>query len=307
MQSAPPFPLAGESAALGAALIWSVSTTIYARYGKGVSAATLNLVKSSVAIVCLVVLGSALSVDIPRDPILFAELAASGIIGLALGDTALFAALKRLGAQLTTSLQCLAPPISALVAALVLGETMTLQEVLGMLVTTGAVAGIVFFSGRESADRKVPGAPGRRLLSGIAFAVISATCQGTQIVISRHALQQVHVVTGTAMRIAPAILLLTVMRLVKAPVGVPLAPKEAIGRRAALYLCIAAFLGTFVGLMLMSASAKYAKAGVAAALTSTYPIWIMPIAFFVLRERISWQRALCTVIAVCGIIVLVMS
>ncbi len=298
----PPFPLAGELASLGAALIWSVSTSIYARFGRALSAASLNLLKNAVAIVCLGALGLALSVEVPADPSLYAWLAASGVIGLALGDTALFAALKRLGAQVTSSLQCLTPPISAMVAALFLGETMTIREVCGMLLTAGAVGGIVYFSGRE--QRQSPGVPGGRVVSGIVFAVLAAACQGTQIVISRHALQQVHVVTGTAMRIAPAILLLILMRQVKSKAE-RAAPRVPMGAREAGFLLVAAFLGTFVGLILMSVGAKYTKAGIAAALTSTYPIWILPISRFVLKEKISWQRVTCTLLAVSGIIILV--
>ena len=70
-------------------------------------------------------------------------------------------------------------------------------------------------------------------------------------------------------------------------------------------LSLAAFAGTFLGVLLMSFGAKYAKAGVAAALTSTYPVWIVPIAKFILKERVSWQSAVCTALAVGGIILMV--
>lgn len=293
--------MAGELASLGAALIWSVSTSIYGRFGRALSAAALNLLKNVVAIVCLAALGFTLSLEVPHDPAIYAWLAASGLVGLALGDTALFAALKRLGAQVTASLQCLSPPISALVAVFFLDEKMSVREICGMMLTTFAVGGIVYFSGREP---KRPDMPVSRILPGVLFAILAATCQGAQIVMSRHALQEVNVIAGTAMRIGPAVLLLTVMTFGRRSPR-PSLPRAKMGRRETLYLLVAAFLGTFCGLILMSVGAKYAKAGVAAALTSTYPLWILPIAHFVLKEKIAWPRAVCTLLAVGGIVILV--
>ena len=55
----------------------------------------------------------------------------------------------------------------------------------------------------------------------------------------------------------------------------------------------------------MSFGAKYAKAGIAAALTSTYPVWIVPIAKYLLGEKVTWQGAVCTLFAVAGIILMV--
>src|SRR3954462_4312699 len=93
----PPFPLAGEIASLGAALIWSMTMSIFTRHGAKGPAASLNLYKNFVAITCLVAAVLVVRPELPTDPRLFLWLAGSGIVGLSLGDTALFAALKRLG------------------------------------------------------------------------------------------------------------------------------------------------------------------------------------------------------------------
>ncbi len=298
---APPFPLAGELSALGAAMIWSISTTIYARHGRVFSSAFLNLFKNVVALVLLTIVIVTLALPLPRfatEADTYFWLAASGVVGLALGDTGLFAALRRLGAQLTTSIQCLSPPISALIAAIFLHESMTTPELVGMLVTAGAVAGIVYFRDQTSLDAPA----GKVLLGGIVFALISATCQGAQVVMQRHALLSgVHVIVGTALRIGPALLVLLAMNAPKLRAE----PPATVVKKPWAFLFVAAFLGTFLGLILASVGAKYAKAGVAAALTSTYPVWVMPIARVYLNERIGWPRAACTVLAVCGIIILV--
>ncbi len=297
----PPWPLAGEIASLSAALIWSGSMSVFSVHGKAVPARALNLYKNLVAITCLTVAALALHPPLPESGEPFLLLGLSGIIGLSIGDTALFAALSRLGAQATSASQCLAPPIAALVAVAFLGEHLTAFETSGLLLTTCSVAAIIYFGQRGGAHLAL--LPKKVLFQGLAFALLSATCQGVQMVIARHALQGVHVVYGTMMRIAPAIVVLFFLTLLgKEPAKLS---TVFANRRRAVFLSLAAFAGTFVGVLLMSFGAKYAKAGVAAALTSTYPVWIVPIAKFILKERVSWQSAACTALAVAGIILMV--
>ena len=300
--SSAPFPLIGELASLGSALSWAIATTIYSRFGLGISAASLNLFKSVISVVGMVVLAAIMGLPWPTSPSLYLWLGASGLVGLALGDTALFAAFKRIGAQLTTSIQCLAPPIAAVIATICLREHLTSGETIGMLVTAGATFGLVYLRGREEKSAAIAGA-GRRLGIGIALALFSAVCQGGQIVISRFALADIDVVVGTAMRLMPAVVLLIIM------LGVQrtsiAAPSIPLSGRAKIWLTFAAVLGTFVGLMLMSLGAKYAKAGVAGALSSTYPIWIMLISRVVVKEKFSAPRVAMSFLAVLGVVILV--
>lgn len=298
--STPPFPLAGEAASLAAALIWSGSLSLYAKFATGIPASAMNFYKGVIAVFCL---GIAALVTAPvwvSDPWALMILGASGIVGISLGDTALFGALARLGAQITSSCQCLAPPIAAIVAALILGESLSLREAVGMLVTTGAVAAIILYSRREGAQ--LAGIDRMSLLVGLALAVLAAFCQGAGLVMSRYALQAMDVVTGTLVRLTPALLVIGLLLLMSGETRqlrfVWREPKRA------LILAVASFAGTFVGLILMSAGIKYAKAGIAAALNSTYPIWIIPIAHFALGERITWQAAVCTCVAVLGIVLM---
>jgi drug/metabolite transporter (DMT)-like permease len=72
-------------------------------------------------------------------------------------------------------------------------------------------------------------------------------------------------------------------------------------RKDAVRLALAAIIGAFCGLVLLSIGTKYSKAGISSALSSTYPIWIIPFARVYLGEKGNWQSILCTVVAVGGI------
>jgi drug/metabolite transporter (DMT)-like permease len=259
----------------------------------------MNLFKNGVAVVCLILSLLILRPPLPAGsygPILW--LALSGIIGIALGDTAFFAALKHLGTQVTSAIQCLAPPVAALVAAWAWGETLSIAEMSGMTLTVSAVFGIIYFGKKDGAA--LAHLSRRDLGVGIVLAVLSALCQAMGIVISRYSLQDVHVIPGTLLRLLPAVLVLTVTGILS-PRGLAMG---LIFRKGILpyRLALAAFAGAFVGLILMSVGTKYAKAGVVAALSSTYPIWIIPFARIYLHEKGNWQSALCAVIAVLGIV-----
>lgn len=292
-----PFPLFGELNALTAALLWAGSLCAFRHFGEGVSSHTLNLFKNAVAMGCLLVALALQRPELPGEASPWLELALSGVVGLAIGDTLLFAALKRLGAPLTAAIQCLSPPATALLALLFLDETLTILQVTGMAITVLSVAGVIHFGRRESSAR--PGVSWAALAGGLLCAVGAAVSQAGGIVLSRHALQEVPVLLGTAIRVAPAILLLGLLELRQTPS--PLAGRRFRTGRQVAALAAAAFCGTFLGVLCLSAGAKYAEAGVTSTLSSTFPIWILPIAAVFLGERCGWASVLSTFLAVGGI------
>lgn len=134
----------GEIAALSASAVWAMASIIFSRLGKTVSALALNWLK------CAIALGLMFAVLFILDGRLWphslsleetALLAASGLVGLAVGDTAFFGALNRLGARRTLLFAALAPPMTALMAVPVLGEPLGAPLVVGMALTMGGVDG----------------------------------------------------------------------------------------------------------------------------------------------------------------------
>lgn len=295
------FPLIGEAAALGAAIIWSGSTSLYTFFGVGIPAQILNLFKNTVAFLFLTLTVLIIAAPITGSIEDYLALALSGVIGLSVGDTALFAALKKLGAQITSSIQCLAPPISAGLALLFLDEQLTTIEWAGMLVTVSAITGVILTSRKA---RALTNLSRREIITGVVFAILAATCQGTAIVIGRYAFQNVDVIQGTLCRVFPATIVLSIL-VFKNSRKLNFSAVSA-NRRKFFYLAVASFAGTFLGLILMSIGVKFAKAGIAAALTSTYPIWIIPIARFILKEQVTAISGGLTVLAVAGIVLMML-
>lgn len=290
--------LLGEASALGAATIWAFSMTLYTRFGRAISPRVLNLYKSMVAIAFLTLLGSLKGWDWPESTEVYRNLLISGAIGLALGDSLLFFALQTLGAQKTSVIQCLSPALAAVLAWIAFGEKLSVWEWSGLLLTTGALGFLMIGHARES--REVHEA--KLWWLGVSAALGSALCQALAMITLRHSLQGGDVWTGTLIRILAAFVLLGGLSIllgeIKSFVTLFQPPSKG------LALGFAAFLGTFIGLLLMSTSAKYAKAGVATALSSTSPLWLVPITHFFLKETVTRRAILCTVAAVAGVILM---
>jgi drug/metabolite transporter (DMT)-like permease len=261
-----------------------------------VPSAGLNLYKNFVALSCLTMTALVVGFQLPDDRMRIGAFALSGLIGLALGDTLFFHGIKTIGVQRSSVIQCLAPPLAAVISFFAFGEVLSQWEWLGLLVTTAALAWLMALRNQG------PQAAVELDWSGVAAAIGSAVCQALAVIILRQSLQGVDVISGTLLRILPAMLVLSVMSYRKGGWE----PLRQVFRpvRNGLILSFAAFMGTFLGLLLMSTGAKYAKAGVTTAISSTYPVWILPIAHFLLGERVSWKSVALTLLAVAGIAIM---
>lgn len=116
----------GETAALTAAALWAIATVLFGRLGKTLSPLVLNLVKGGIAIAFIsltLVLRSGTAPQLPGASVLWLVL--SGAIGIGLGDTAYFSAVNHLGPRRALLMECLAPPLSAVLALVFLKETLS--------------------------------------------------------------------------------------------------------------------------------------------------------------------------------------
>lgn len=297
----PPFHLAGEVASLGAALIWAWSLSAWRKFGDGVSPYFLSLFKTTVAFALMALTAFATWTPCPAFTSAVLVLVVSGIVGFVIGDTTMYAALSRLGAQMTAATQSLSPPIAALVAMAILGERLSLREALGMLLCVTGITFVVYFSSGERAG--IGRIERKKLVNGLCFASVSAVSQAIVVVMQRQAFQDVDLLWGNMFRLAPPAIILFLFHAVYSRRF----PVETLRweRKRTSGLCMASFAGTFIGSLLLAAGTRYTKAGVAAVLTSSYPIWIIPIAVFYLHEKTNVWRIVGTVVAIAGIGIMV--
>lgn len=75
-------------------------------------------------------------------------------------------------------------------------------------------------------------------------------------------------------------------------------------RNMLLRLSAAMFLGTYIGVWLVNTGLKFTYAGIAATLTATSPIWVLPLAHYFSGDRMTTRSVVGALIAVAGIALL---
>ncbi len=291
--------LSGEGAALLAALLWAIASLIYQRLGRSVSPLWLNFSKGVVAIALLVVT-LLLVGSVPFSPTLWPVilLLLSGVVGIGLGDVAYFVALNSLGPRRTLLLECLAPGLAAMLALVSLNEQLAWRQVGGIGLT---MLGIVWVL----RDRTPETAPSVPLLNrqGLIFAVLASLGQASGAVLSRGALIQsgIDPLWSTLVRLLGAqIILIGLLRQHREP-----NPFQGGDRRSLItIIAITAFFSTYLGIWLQQVALHNSPAGIAQALTSTSPLFVLPLAAW-RGERLRPPVLLGTAIAVLGVWILV--
>jgi len=291
----------GEIAALGAAFVWAIALCLYRRWGYGIKPWGLNLFKNWVGLAGMTVLLLLTRPAWPGDPTIYFALMLSGIAGITIGDTAGYSVLRHLGAPAAAASVCMGPPLSAALAFFFLGESLSGREVLGMWITVLGVGGTLFFTPRASVRADDTFLPSRGW--GVFWLLLGGLSHSLGAVLSRYGMPHVDSYLGTFLRLLPAQIVLLGVRYFQ-PSGVRSLARDP--RRLRLLIATAT-LGTFCGLILMSIGLKYSKAGIATALMSTYPLWVVPIAHYFLGEKVKWQSAIFTAIACVGCAMIVMS
>ncbi len=297
--------LAGEAAALTAAALWAAAVVWFrpaiARHG----ARAVNLLKGLVATVLLAVTAACtggFATLAAAPPAALGWMGASAIAGLTLGDTALFAAVRRTGAHTALLLQTLAPVFTA-VLALPAGERLTPGEWLGAAVVLLGVAMVVGPGARGPAT--VPGEGGAAWRAGLAFGVLAAFGQGAGIALAKPALGALPVLPATFLRLAVGTTGLALLAWRSGALRRTVAAcADPMVRRTAVP---ASVLGTYLAMLLMMASVAWAPATIASVLLSTSPVLGMIVEAVVDRRRPASVAVLGTVVAVAGVAVLTTS
>ena len=299
----------GELAALGGALLWAVSSIIYAQAGQTVVPIVLNFAKGIVAIAFMV-----LTLAIQQNPLPTLDIQAwllligSGIVGIGIGDTVFFMALNSLGARRTVLLEALAPPLAAMLAIAFLGEVLSWTGYGGILFTVLGVTWVVLERTVKTSGNDL--AISVQYRQGIIYGLLAALCQATGAVMTRAALVDtsisplwsglIRLSAGTLLALVMMMVLFTSKRLERHALR-PLRSLSLLG-----LIVITAFASTFLAIWLQQTALKYTAAGIAQALTSTSPLFVIPFAVM-MGDRITVRSVLGVLVALGGIWLLFLS
>lgn len=285
----------GELAGLTAALLWAAASVVYGRLGRQISPLVLNFVKGAIAIALLLLtllVRGELGMALPMPSVLLLIL--SGIVGIGLGDTAYFAALNDLGARRVLLMEALAPPLAAILALAFLEERLRGTAWLGIFLTIAGIAWVI--TERASGPTRHAIRPWR----GVGFGILAALGQASGAVLSRAALADTGVspLWSTLLRLTAGVGVLMFWLLWRRPRDRSFEPLRS--PRFGIVIAVTAFFSTYLAIWLQQVALKYSATGIAQALTSTSPLFILPIAA-AMGEKISLRAVLGVMVALVGV------
>ena len=288
----------GEIAALIAACLWACSSMIFSLLGRKIRSSELNLLKGVVAIVLMAAAIPITGESLTRiQPLAFWLLIISGVVGLGLGDTSYFESLRMIGPRRALLLTISAPPMTAILAALFLGEHLALTAWLGI---GGTILGVAWVITEQTPLNGVKIEPAE-LRAGVLFASFSALCQSIGAVLSRAALTMTDV---TALQSGMWRLLAGIVVL---SIWVVLSKEKSFtwlkgGNTAKMWgmIFLATVFGTFLGIWLQQIAIQKASVGIAQTLLATSPIFILPLAALS-GEKLTLRSVLGALVAMVGI------
>ncbi len=286
-------PYFGEILSLSVAVLWGLAMVLFKKSGERVHPVALNTFKNVLASVLFLVTiylfgGTLFEPFSATDYIL---LAISGIVGIAIGDTLLFASLNIVGAGPTALINCLYSPFIIGLSYLFLAEVLSPLQLVGVAMIVAAVLETGRASGPSAAS-------GKRRALGITLGVLGNLAMAIGVVMVKPILNNAPLLWAVEIRLLAGVAVLLIFLLLNPRRHEIL--RTLRHRDAWRDTVLGSFLGGYVAMMGWLGGIKFTKASIAGALNQTNVVFIIIFAAILLRERISASRWLAIVVALAG-------
>ncbi|MCG9684653.1 DMT family transporter [Vibrio sp. Isolate23] len=223
-------------------------------------------------------------------------MALSGLIGIFVGDTALFACLNRMGPRQAGLLFSCHAVFSAILGYFLFSETMTNIELIGSALVFSGVLTAIFFGRKGQSTNHLESVKGS-IWFGISLGLVAAQCQALGGIIAKPVMQTaIDPVAASAIRMMAAfaahcLFFLSGAKLAKATLPMNL--------RLFAITALNGFLAMAVGMTLILYALQEGNVGMVALLSSTTPIMLLPILWIYTKKRpnrFAWLGAILAVV-----------
>jgi len=292
----------GEISALLTAVFWTVTSMSFESAGKKVGSLAVNLIRLLIAFVIYAVYlkftrGMLLPLDAGLERWLWLGL--SGLVGFVLGDLLLYQAFVVVGARVSMLIMSFAPPITAVISWLILGEVLTPMNWLGMAVTIGGISMVILKRQKANGSTRLPLLTSAYSLQGILLAFGGAIGQAAGLVLSKKGMGDYDAFASSQIRVLSGIAGFTVLffflrrwkRVGQAVKNVPAMKRIALG----------SVFGPFLGVSFSLLAVQNTQAGIAATIMAIVPVLIIPPAIIIFKEKPNWKEIVGAVITVSGV------
>ncbi|NTW24141.1 MAG: DMT family transporter [Lentimicrobium sp.] len=296
----------GELAALLTAFFWTITALAFESASKKVGSLSVNLLRLLIGFMFLGLFGLFTSGNffpVGASAHNWIWLSLSGIIGFVLGDLFLFQSYVLIGARISMLVMALAPPVAAVTAWLMMGETMNTKSILGMMLTIiGISLAILGRKGLEN-DGSVSNSRFRYKfkypLKGLLFAFGGAAGQGIGLVLSKYGMDGYDAFASTQIRVLTGVVgFVLVISVYGGWSRVRLAVQNLPAMKS---LTIGSFFGPFLGVSFSLLAVKYTSSGIASTIMAITPVLIIAPAAILFHEKVTTREVIGAILAVAGV------
>lgn len=292
-------PFLGEFSALLTAVLWSFTSIAFSHAAEKIGSVQLNMNRLLLAALFLFSTIVVFNISYSLSSKQVVCLAASGIIGLVIGDSFLFKAYRQIGARLSILLMSFAPGLSALMGYLFLSEGFSFLGIIGMIVTLLGVIIVV------SEKNKTPEAKYKMNVIGFFNGFMGAVGQAGGLVFAKLAFDQGNIngFVATFIRIFSSILLFLPLLLIFRRYNNPFHTYKN-NSRALVSTLGGTICGPYLGITFSMVAVANTSVGIAATLMSTMPVLMLPLVKYFYKDKLTWQAVIGAFITVAGVAIL---
>jgi drug/metabolite transporter (DMT)-like permease len=287
----------GEFSAILVALFWTITALAFESASKKVGSLPVNIIRLILGFLFLSLLNLIIRGRFfPTDASVhnWIWLSVSGLIGFVLGDLFLFKSYTIIGAWFAMLMMTLAPPLAAIFGRIILGETMDLKSISGMILTLIGIAIALFSKNLDNNKIAI-----RKPFKGIMFAFFGALGQALGIVFSKYGMQEYSPFPSTQIRIITGIIGFTLIISLSGRWNAVLAALK--DRKGMTAITTGSFFGPFLGVSFSLMAVKYTSAGIASTIMAIVPILIIPPSILLFHHKITVREIIGTVLSVGGV------
>ena len=288
----------GNAAALMAALCWAVGGLIAVKPVNRLGPTGFNRIRMPLAFIMLSVIafftGGWTNVDFSYIWYIFF----SSIIGIFLGDSALFYTMNKMGPRRTSILFATSAPMTAIISFIVFGEKLSFPQIAGCSIVLFGVFLAIVFGTTANQHHKWEQVKGSALL-GVLTGLISALCQASSAIIIKPVMALgADPISISALRVGISSVFVIIYSWIRRNrLNSSVYSKPTIGLVAWIACC--GFIGMGLGMTFLLFGLSKGEAGIIITLAATTPVMMLPLIWFKTGERPalgSWFGAILTVV-----------
>jgi drug/metabolite transporter (DMT)-like permease len=187
----------------------------------------------------------------------------------------------------------LVPIIGTIFAWIFLAETLSFAKLAGIILTISGIIMVVLDKHKMTTINK------KEFIFGILCGIGGAIGQAIGLILAKKGLiNNFPGLSATVIRVFTATIVIWLITVISGRAKITI--NKILNRKIILTIAAGAFFGPFLGIWMSMVAVKWAYIGIASTIMALPPIILLPISYFIFKEKITWKSIIGTFIAVSG-------